>query len=221
MSSKPIRVVIVDDHKMVREGLAAMLKHHASQIAIVGEAGDAQEALAVIERATPDCVMLDIRLPGESGLAACRTINRQFPSVAIVILTVYEDEQYVFEAWRSGARGYLLKKISGNALIEALQSVARGERVIDPSLSGTLADRWFEPEKPRDGSWPGADRGLTKRESVVLTALVEGLSTNDIAEKLGVSKETVKSHVKAVLRKLGASDRAQAVGIALRQKIVT
>ncbi len=216
-----IKLVIVDDHKMVREGLAAMLKPHRAEACIVGEAADAAEALTVIERAQPDCVLLDIRLPGESGLAACRTIHQRFPSVAIVILTVYEDEQYVHEAWRAGARGYLLKKISDTALIEALQAIACGERVIDPSLSGTLAVRWFQTERPRDGKWPGADRGLTKRESAVLGALVDGLPTSEIALRLGISKETIKSHIKAVLRKLGASDRSQAVSIALRQKIVS
>jgi len=218
-SAAPIRVAIVDDHRMVREGLIAMLRHHANRVAIVGEAGEMQEALEMIARERPEVVTLDIRLPGNSGLAACRAIRERFPGVAVVMLTVYEDEQYIVEALRAGATGYLLKRVSDAALVEALEAVRRGETVVDPALAAAY-ERAQGAGGKRAPSWPGGNAGLTRRESDVLTCIVEGLPNAAIAERLSISEETVKSHVKAILRKLGARDRAQVVGIALRERMV-
>jgi DNA-binding NarL/FixJ family response regulator len=212
--SAPIRVVVVDDHRVVREGLNAML-FGVPEIEIVGDAEDLDGALAVIGDTLPDVVLLDVRLRHSSGLEACRAIVGRHPSVRVVFLTVYEDEQYVFEALRAGGRGYLLKKASPEDIVQVLEAVLAGDTVIDPALGGRIALR---AARARAGSdWPGAELGLTPREGEVLSHLAHGMDNKSIGLALYISEDTVKSHVKAVLRKLGARDRAQAVAIALRQ----
>ena len=213
----PIRVVIVDDHRVVREGLKAMLEG-VPELEIVGEAEDVDRALAVIASARPDVVLLYVRLQRSSGLDACRTIVQRHPEVRVVFLTVYEDEQYVFEALRAGGRGYLLKRATPEDLVRELQAVREGEVVIDPALGGQIALRVAALRSGWD--WPGATLGLTEREGEVLAHLVKGLDNRAIGHALYISEDTVKSHVKAILRKLGARDRAQAVSIALRQGLV-
>jgi DNA-binding NarL/FixJ family response regulator len=213
----PIRIVIVDDHRVVREGLRAMLDG-VPDVEIAGEAHDLSSALEAIETASPEIVLLDLRLAGSSGLDACRSIRERFPDVNVVFLTVYEDEQYVFEALRAGARGYMLKKVSPEDIVRILQAVRAGDVVVDPSLGGQIALR---AASMRSGDWwPGSDAGLTQREGEVLGFLVKGLNNRAIGEALYITEETVKSHVRAVLRKLGVSDRTQAVSIALRKGLV-
>jgi DNA-binding NarL/FixJ family response regulator len=213
----PIRLVVVDDHAVVREGLRAMLRRD-ERVAIVGEAEDLDQALAEIERTSPEIVLLDVRLQGQSGLDVCRTIVERRPDVKVVFLTVYEEDQYVFEALRVGARGYLLKRVSDEELVRALEAVRRGEVIVDPALTGQVAMRAAATRK--GASWPGAQLGLTERESEVLQAMVRGLSNAGIGRELHISEETVKSHVRAVLRKLGVSDRTQAVALALKKGMV-
>ena len=213
----PIRIVMVDDHRIVREGLRAML-HGMDEIEIVGEAEDLEGALAAIEESKPDVVLLDLRLQRSSGLDACRTIVEKHPDVRVVFLTVYEDEQYVFEALRAGGRGYMLKKASAEDLVRILEAVRQGDVVIDPALGGQIALRAAAMSAGRE--WPGAQLGLTQRESEVLTELVKGLDNKAIGRELYISEDTVKSHVKAILRKLGVKDRSQAVALALRQGLV-
>ncbi|MEX2274402.1 MAG: response regulator transcription factor [Actinomycetota bacterium] len=218
MSAEPISVVIVDDHRVVREGLRAMLDG-VPEVRIVGEAENGTGALAAIERERPAVALLDLRLQGESGLDICRAIGEKHPQVHVVFLTVYEDEQYVFEALRAGARGYMLKKASPEDLVSILQSVQAGEVVIDPSLGGQIALR---AASMRTGdSWPGVHVGLTRREGEVLEQVVKGLNNREIAQALYISEDTVKTHVRAVLRKLGVKDRAQAVSYALRNGLTT
>jgi DNA-binding NarL/FixJ family response regulator len=213
----PIRIVMVDDHRIVREGLRAML-HGMREIEIVGEAEDLDGALEAIEESKPDVVLLDLRLQRSSGLDACRTIVEKHPDVHVVFLTVYEDEQYVFEALRAGGRGYMLKKASAEDLVRILEAVRQGDVVIDPALGGQIALRAAAMSAGRE--WPGAQLGLTQRESEVLTELVKGLDNKAIGRELFISEDTVKSHVKAILRKLGVKDRSQAVALALRQGLV-
>jgi DNA-binding NarL/FixJ family response regulator len=215
--SGPIRVLVVDDHRVVREGLRAMLRG-VVELEIVGEAEDAEQALSVIEADRPDVVLLDVRLRHGSGLDACRMIVDRHPAVSVVFLTVYEDEQYVFEALRAGGRGYMLKKATPEEIVAVLRAVRTGEVVIDPALGGRIALRLAERGTER--RWPGADLGLTAREGEVLTHLVKGMDNRSIARALFISEETVRTHVKAVLRKLEARDRVEAVAIALRRGIV-
>ena len=216
--SDVIRVVIVDDHCVVREGLRAMLDD-VEEVEIVGEAEDMDGALAAVEGAAPDAVLLDLRLAGESGLDVCRAIAERHSDVHVVFLTVYEDEQYVFEALRAGARGYMLKKASPEDIVRILQAVRNGEVVIDTSLGGQIALR---ASAMRTGDfWPGAHVGLTRRESDVLQQLVKGLNNKTIAETLFISEDTVKTHVRAILRKLGVKDRAGVVSYALRNGLAS
>ncbi len=213
----PIRVVVVDDHLVVREGLRAMLDG-MPEVAIVGEAQDLAGALAEAEAHLPDIVLLDLRLQGANGLEVCRALVERLPDLKVVILTVYEDEQYVLEALRAGARGYVLKKVAPEELVRTLQEVQAGEVVVDPALAGRIALR-AATLRPED-TWAGAEFGLTQRESEVLAHLVRGMNNRAIARALYVSEDTVKTHVRAVLRKLDARDRTQAVAIALRRGLV-
>lgn len=215
--SEATRLVVVDDHAVVREGLRAMLRDDP-RVEIVAEAADLQQALDAIGRTSPHVVLLDVRLQGESGLDICRAIVEKFPDVSVIFLTVYEEDQYVFEALRAGARGYLLKRVNDEELVRAVEMVREGQVVLDPTLAGQLALR---AATVRPGaSWPGAEMGLTVRESEVLQAMVRGSSNAAIAAELHISEETVKTHVRAVLRKLGVADRTQAVALALQKRIV-
>lgn len=210
MSDTRIRLVIADDHAMVREGLRTMLAHHPS-IEVVAEADTGAAAIAAVERHRPDVILLDIRLPDATGLEVCRKLNEQHPRVNVVMLTVYEDEHYVLEALRAGAKGYLLKKVTDDELTRVLKSVCAGEIVVDPSLASQMAVRSAQAAP--------AVR-LTEREREVLTAMADGLSNAAIASQLVISEETVKTHVKSLLRKLGALDRTQAVSLALRSGLL-
>lgn len=208
-------MLIVDDHQMVREGLRAMLRD--TKVEIVGEAANLEGALVEIEEKGPDAVLLDVRLQGQSGLEACRVLTEKHPEVAVVFLTVYEDEQYVFEALRAGAKGYMLKRASPDDIIRVLELVGEGQTVVDPTLTGQIAKR---AAQVRPGHiWPGSEIGLTQRESEVLRAMVDGLNNRSIAEQLVISEDTVKTHVRAIFRKLGVTDRAHAVSVALREGI--
>ncbi len=213
----PMRVVIIDDHQMVLDGLKAMLAPYADQVLVAGESSDPATALRVVARAEPDAVLLDVRLNGTSGLDLCAEILRARPGCKVVFLTVYDDEQYLFQALRVGAAGFLLKRIRGSELVDYLRRICAGEVLIDPSLAGRVA---LSAARLRSGEfWPGAHLGLTQRESEVLSLLVSGLSNRAIAMKLVVSEETVKTHSRGIYRKLGVSDRAGAVAVALREGI--
>ncbi len=213
----PTRVIIVDDHQMVLDGLKAMLRPYADQVQVVGESSDPGTALRLVSELTPDAVLLDVRLRGASGLDLCSEILRIQPDCKVVFLTVYDDEQYLYQALRVGAAGFLLKRIRGSELVDYLHRICEGEVLIDPSLAGRVA---LSAARLRSGEfWPGAHLGLTQRESEVLSLLVAGLSNRAIAMKLVVSEETVKTHSRGIYRKLGVSDRAGAVAVALREGV--
>jgi DNA-binding NarL/FixJ family response regulator len=217
MSDTPVRIVLVDDHEMVRQGLKSMLAPFRGRIRVVGEAADAEDAIRVVEALDPDVVLCDLRLQGVSGLDLCRRLLERDPNRRVVLLSVYDDEQYVFQALRAGASGYLLKKISGEELVRHLELVYAGERVVDTVLAGRAMD---SAARLASGEfWPGARQGLTHRESEVLSLMVTGLSNRGIATRLVVGDETVKSHLRAIYRKLGVSDRTGAVAAALREGI--
>ncbi len=210
--AEQIRVVIVDDHRMVREGLKAMLSD--THVNVVGEAENLEQALVQIAEHAPEAVLLDVRLQGQSGIEACRVITERHPDAAVVFLTVYEDEQYVFEALRAGAKGYMLKRATADDIERVLQSVREGMTVVDPALTGQIALR-ASRLSPGHG-WPGSEMGITQRESEVLRAIVDGLNNRAVAEKLFISEDTVKTHVRSIFRKLSVTDRSQAVALALR-----
>jgi DNA-binding NarL/FixJ family response regulator len=213
----PVRIVLVDDHEMVLQGLKAMLAPFRGRIRVVGQAVTADDALSVVGTLNPDIVLCDLRLQGASGLDLCRRLRERDPERRVVLLSVYDDEQYLFQALRAGASGYLLKRINGAELVRQLELVAAGETVIDTALAGRAVDA---AARLQSGEfWPGARHGLTHRESEVLSLMVTGLSNRGIASKLVVGDETIKSHVRSIYRKLDVNDRAGAVAAALREGI--
>lgn len=214
---RPLRVVVVDDHQMVLDGLRAMLATYSAQVEIVGEATDPELAMKVITGQGPDITLLDVRLRGSSGLDLCAEIQKRQVGCKVVFLTVYDDEQYLYQALRLGAAGFLLKRVRGAELVDHLQRIHQGEVLIDPSLATKVA---MSVAHLRGGEfWPGARLGLTQRESEVLALMVAGLSNRAIAGRLIVSEETVKTHARGIYRKLDVTDRSGAVAAALREGV--
>ncbi|KZS66318.1 DNA-binding response regulator [Mycobacterium kansasii] len=213
----PLRVVLVDDHEMVIEGLKAMLAPFRDRVRVVGQVVGTDNAISVITGLKPDIVLCDVRMQEISGLDLCRAIRARDPGCRVVLLSVYDDEQYLFQALRVGASGYLLKGISGEELVRQLESVQSGSTAIDPGLAARAVDTAARMQ--RDEFWPGARQGLTQRESEILSFVVTGLSNRGIANKLVIGDETVKSHLRSIYRKLGVSDRTGAVAAALREGI--
>lgn len=202
---------------MVIEGLKAMLAAFKDRVQVVGDTVGAQNALAVIESLKPDVVLCDVRMQGASGLDLCRSIRERDPQRKVILLSVYDDEQYLFQALRVGASGYLLKGISSDELVRQLEYVHAGSTAIDAGLAARAVDTAARLQ--RDEFWPGARHGLTQRESEILSFVVTGLSNRGIASKLVIGDETVKSHLRSIYRKLGVSDRTAAVATALREGI--
>lgn len=215
--SSPMRLVLVDDHEMVIEGLKAMLVSFEDRVQVVGQAVGAERALVVVAELDPDIVLCDVRMQGSSGLDLCLALRERDPDRKIVMLSVYEDEQYLFQALRVGASGYLLKSISSDELVRQLELAHRGQTAIDPGMAARAADTAARLQ--RDEFWPGARQGLTQRESEILSYVVSGLSNRGIAAKLVIGEETVKTHLSSIYRKLGVGDRTGAVATALREGI--
>src|ERR1700676_2347755 len=213
----PVRIVLVDDHEMVIEGLKAMLTAFSDRVRVVGQAVGAERALEVIKDLKPDIVLCDVRMQGSSGLDLCLALRERDPDRKVVMLSVYDDEQYLYQALRVGASGYLLKSISSDELVRQLEFVRGGATAIDPGLAARAVDP--AARLSRDEFWPGARQGLTQRESEILSFVVNGLSNRAIATKLVIGDETVKSHLSSIYRKLGVSDRTGAVATALREGI--
>ena len=209
-----IRVAIADDHSLVRQGLRRYLET-AEGIEVVGEAADGVELLALLEDAPAEIALVDIRMPEMDGLEAARQIRERFPAVGVIMLSAYDDRQFVVEAVRSGARGYVLKARDAEHLIQTVRLVATGNMVIDPDLVVALAEE-LSDAKERDRR---ADT-LTAREVEVLQLLAFGHTNRAIAEKLFISPDTVKTHLEHIFEKLGASDRTAAVAEALRRRLI-
>lgn len=212
-----ISVLLVDDQDIILDGISSMMKRFENQIKIVGKVKDAHSAIAFVTTNQLDIVITDVRLKNDSGIDLCREISKSFPYVSVVMLTVYDDEQYLFQALRSGAKGFLLKQITAAELLEQLLRVQNGDIVVDPQLAGRVA---LSAARLHSGEfWPGAHLGLTQRESEVLDLVTKGNSNKAIAAKLFVGEETVKTHLSAVYRKLGVKDRTAAVALAMREAI--
>jgi DNA-binding NarL/FixJ family response regulator len=214
-SSPPLRLVLVDDHEMVLHGLHTMLGHFPAEVVIVGQATTASVALRIVAEQSPDVVLCDIRIGKDSGLDLCRQITTQHPDTKVVLLTVYDDEHYLYQALRVGASGYILKRIDGRELVGHLRRIREGETVVDQGLAGRVA--LSAAQLSRGEFWAGAHLGLTQRESEVLELLVSGHSNKAVASKLVVSEDTVKTHIRGLYRKLGVADRSGAIAVALRE----
>jgi DNA-binding NarL/FixJ family response regulator len=213
----PVRLVLVDDHEMVIEGLKAMLASFQSKVRVVGQAVGVERAVNVVDSLDPDVVLCDVRMQGSSGLDLCLALRQRNPERKVVMLSVYDDEQYLFQAQRVGASGYLLKSISSDDLVRQLELVRDGESAIDSAMAARAVDTASRLQ--RDEFWPGARQGLTQRESEILSYMVTGLSNRGIASRLLIGDETVKSHLRSIYRKLAVSDRTSAVATALREGI--
>ena len=216
-SRKPVRVLLVDDHQVVLEGLGSMLASHSARVTILGATTDPDEARRLAVELAPDIALVDVRMRSSSGLELCDELRRVAPDVKVVLLTVYDDEQYLFEGLRAGASGYLIKQVVAEELLAHLRRVLDGEIVIDPSLAGRVA--LSAARLHRGEFWSGAHLGLSQRESEVLELMVRGQSNRSIASRLIIGEETVKTHVRSIFRKLGVTDRTQAVAFALREGI--
>jgi DNA-binding NarL/FixJ family response regulator len=230
----PIRVLAADDQRVVREGLA-MLLGLLPDVEVVGTAADGEEVLAMAAELRPDVILMDLRMPRVDGVEATRRLRERDPAVKVVVLTTYADDRSVLDALRAGALGYLTKDAGAAEIQQALHRVANGQAALDPAVQRHLVEAIATgpvapPVSPGSAGppspagpvqeAPSLPDGLTPREAEVLTLIAAGLSNAEIAERLVVSEATVKSHVNHLLPKIGARDRAQAVGYAYRHGLV-
>jgi DNA-binding NarL/FixJ family response regulator len=202
----PIRVLTVDDHPLLREGIAAMIKSQPDML-LVAEASSGRDGIAQFRQHRPDVTLMDLRLPDMNGIEALTAIRTESPEARVIILTTFEGDVEIQRALEAGARGYLLKSMPPKELLDGIRQVHGGKKRIPPEIVAHLAEHL-------------SDEGLTAREVEVLRAIAGGNRNRDIAEKLFISEETVKVHVKHVMEKLGASDRTEAVAIGLRRGII-
>ena len=209
--SQPIRVMLVDDHAMVRRGLATFLKVF-DDLQLAGEAENGADAVQLCAEVLPDVILMDMVMPGMDGVSATRAIRQQFPMVQVIALTSFKEGELIKNALEAGAIGYLLKDISADELAQAIRAVHIGRSALSPEASQILVQMVNQPPAP------GLD--LTEREREVLGLMIEGSSNSQIALKLRVSSSTIKSHVSNILSKLGVSSRTEAVSLALRNRIV-
>ena len=213
-----IRIVLADDHALIRGGLAAMLGAE-DDITVVGEAADGAEAVELALRERPDVVVMDIRMPVLDGIEATRRLAAHGLASSVLVLTTFDLDDYVYEALRAGAGGFLLKDASPARLAEAVRTVAAGEALLAPAVTRRLVER-FVRRPPPGGTRPAALDGLTDREQEVLVLIARGLSNGEIAGRLHLSEATVKTHVGRVLGKLGVRDRVGAVVLAYESGLV-
>lgn len=209
------RILLVDDHEVVRLGLKALLDHHA-QFEVVGEASNAKEAIEQVGRIHPDIVLMDIRLPGTSGIEACEEIIRQYPETRVVMLTSYAEDEMLFSAIRAGASGYILKQIGGEDLMRALEAVGRGEALLDPAVTQRVFQEVRRAVKEEEAS---AFINLSQQERHVLMLVSEGKTNREIAKALFLGEGTVRNYVSSILSKLGVSNRAEAAAYAVEHNL--
>ncbi len=207
-----MRVIICDDQAIVRDGLELLLKLE-KDMEVVGLAQDGAQAVDLVEKTHPDLVLMDLLMPGVNGVEATRTIRAIHPEVKVLVLTTFDDDEWVFDAIRAGASGYLLKDNPRGKVIEAIRGTVTGKTFIDPSVAGKLLEQAVSPQRQpvTKITWK-----LTEREVDVIRLIARGLNNGEIASQMHLSEGTVRNHVSAILSKLGVSDRTQAAIIAIR-----
>lgn len=207
-----IRILIVDDHEVVRIGLRSLLDR-IPEFAVVGEAGSYDEAIEKAHSLEPDVCLMDIRMPGKSGVEACREITQSRPNTKVIMLTSYPDDEAVFGSVMAGAGGYVLKQVGSRELIDAIQTVARGESLLDPSITGKVLQRM----RSLGGEAESPHEKLSSQECRILGLIAEGRTNKEIAETLYLSDKTVRNYVSTILSKLNLSNRAEAAAYAVRE----
>lgn len=212
----PINVLLVDDHAVLRDGLSNIISLE-EDMQVVGQANSGTEALQMIDELEPHVVLMDINMPGMSGVEAIRRIRAKNQQIAVLVLTMYDRDEYLYESIRAGATGYLLKDAPSADVIEAIRSASRGESTLHPVMARKLLDNLSGEKKSDRG---GKDDSLTPRELDVLQLMVKGLSNKEIAEQLFISDKTVKIHVSNILKKLGVKSRSQAIIYAIQHELV-
>ena len=214
-SPRPIRILIVDDHPVVRQGLRSLLSNHAD-LQIIAEAGQAQQAFAAIKQDSPDIVLLDIRLPGMTGIEVARQIHRDYPQIRIIMLTSYDDDEYLVGALQAEAQAFLLKSVSDETLVWTIRAVHRGERLISPELLDRMLRQFAQVRYQQIQQ----EVGLSDQDIQVLQRVAAGASNEEIAKELGWSRASIKRKVQHIFDQLGVMTRAQAAEEAVRRGLV-
>jgi DNA-binding NarL/FixJ family response regulator len=210
--SEAIRILLADDHHVLRQGMAQVLDAQTDML-VVAQAGNGLEAVAAAEEFPPDIALLDINMPDMDGVQAAQHIGNQSPNTGIIILTMYRRDEYVFEAIKAGASGYLLKEVELDELLSAIRAVARGEAVIDPAIAGRVLAEFRRPQQQDDS----AKTDLAERDVEILSLLARGLTNQKIADQLFISEKTVRNRLSLIFRQLHLENRTQAALYALRE----
>ena len=210
-----LRILLVDDHEVVRLGIKALLARHP-QFQVVAEAGTAEEAVQQALQHQPDVIVMDIRLPGKSGIVATEEITQKLPGTKVIMLTSFAEDEMLFDAIIAGASGYILKQIGSGELIRALEMVGRGESLLDPDVTQKLFQRLRQAERESRGS---AFAAFSERELQVLALVAEGKTNKEIAEQVFLSEKTVRNYVSSILAKLNLSNRSEATAFAIKSHL--
>lgn len=219
--TKKIRVLIADDHQVVREGLTSVLESKGD-IEVIGLAADGKEAVQKARELSPDVVIMDISMPNMNGVEATRQIKKESPQIGVVVLTMYGDEEYIFDLVRAGAAGYLLKDADSAQIAKAIRAVSKGESMIHPSIAAKILNEFSQLSsgKLKGGKAIKSEDELSERETEVLKLMADGKSNKEIANELELSDKTVKNHIQHIFRKLSVSDRTKAVVSAVRMGLI-
>lgn len=217
---KKTRIVIADDHSIIRSGLQLLLKN-TTEFSVVGEATSGQEAIDLVAETKPDIAVLDISMPGMGGIEATKVIKQQSPDTKVLILTIHQSEEYVYQMLRAGASGYLLKDAGKEEIFAALRAIASGERFFSPGVSKLMVDEFIRRAKEQDAQDVTAGEILTNREMEVLKHIAEGMTNQQIADKLFISVRTVDTHRTNMMQKLDIHDTAGLVRYAIERGVVT
>lgn len=213
MATRKIRIVLADDHALIRSGIATLL-HGSVDIEVVGEASDGEEAIERVKDLHPDVLVIDLSMPKLSGLDAIKIITKRFPTTRVIVLTMHENEEYVYQILRSGAGGYVLKSAGKDELSSAIRAVAGGEKFFSPRVSQIMADG-FVRRAEGDTQQPGVEVPLTKREREIIVLVSQGLTNQQIASRLYISPRTVDTHRTNIMQKLDIHDLANLVRYAI------
>lgn len=213
--NEAIRLILVDDHVMLRQGTAELLRREPD-LQVVAEAGNGREAVELARALKPDVVVMDIRLPGTSGIEACEQIVEKHPNVKVIMLTSYAEDEMLFSAIRAGASGYILKQIGSDDLIKALEAVSRGEALLDPAVTQRVFQQVRRAVKEEEAS---AFAHLSQQEKHVLLLVSEGKTNREIAKQLFLGEGTVRNYVSSILSKLGVNNRAEAAAYAVEHNL--